>query len=207
VLDGAEAITCRPADLLSPEMDKLTEELLALSKEKNIPLSDDRIDDVLTYALFPQIGLKFLQNRGDASAFEPVPTLNDVEDSKPAPTVSSNEASVYTVSVAGQSFVVQVSEGGDVSHIQPVTNTQSASAQTSSSPASSAGEKLPSPLAGNIFKILVSPGQQVNEGDTVMILEAMKMETEISAPKSGVIGSIDVKEGDSVKVGQSLLTL
>ena len=207
VLDGAEAITCRPADLLSPEMDKLTEELLALSKEKNIPLSDDRIDDVLTYALFPQIGLKFLQNRGDASAFEPVPTLNDVEDSKPAPTVSSNEASVYTVSVAGQSFVVQVSEGGDVSHIQPVANTQSASAQTSSSPASSAGEKLPSPLAGNIFKILVSPGQQVNEGDTVMILEAMKMETEISAPKSGVIGSIDVKEGDSVKVGQSLLTL
>ncbi|WP_111637828.1 sodium-extruding oxaloacetate decarboxylase subunit alpha [Marinomonas shanghaiensis] len=207
VLDGAEAITCRPADLLSPEMDKLTEELLALSKEKNIPLSDDRIDDVLTYALFPQIGLKFLQNRGDASAFEPAPTLNDVEDSKPAPTVSSAEASVYTVSVAGQSFVVQVSEGGDVSHIQPVTNTQSASAQTSSSPASSAGEKLPSPLAGNIFKILVSPGQQVNEGDTVMILEAMKMETEISAPKSGVIGSIDVKEGDSVKVGQSLLTL
>jgi oxaloacetate decarboxylase alpha subunit len=207
VLDGAEAITCRPADLLSPEMDKLTEELLALSKEKNIPLSDDRIDDVLTYALFPQIGLKFLQNRGDASAFEPVPTLNDVEDSKPAPTVSSNEASVYTVSVAGQSFVVQVSEGGDVSHIQPVANTQSASAQTSSSPASSAGEKLPSPLAGNIFKILVSPGQQVNEGDTVMILEAMKMETEISAPKSGVIGSIDVKEGDSVKVGQSLLAL
>jgi oxaloacetate decarboxylase alpha subunit len=207
VLDGVEAITCRPADLLSPEMDKLTEELLALSKEKNIPLSDDRIDDVLTYALFPQIGLKFLQNRGDASAFEPVPTLNDVEDSKPAPTVSSNEASVYTVSVAGQSFVVQVSEGGDVSHIQPVANTQSASAQTSSSPASSAGEKLPSPLAGNIFKILVSPGQQVNEGDTVMILEAMKMETEISAPKSGVIGSIDVKEGDSVKVGQSLLAL
>ncbi|NLQ18157.1 sodium-extruding oxaloacetate decarboxylase subunit alpha [Marinomonas sp. M1K-6] len=207
VLAGAEAITCRPADLLSPEMDKLTQELLALSKDKNIQLADEQIDDVLTYALFPQIGLKFLQNRGDASAFEPAPTIGDVvdvsADKSVAASASAGEASVYTVSVSGQSFVVQVSEGGDVSNIQPVANTQSAPAQASDS----SGEDLPSPLAGNIFKILVSPGQQVEEGDTVMILEAMKMETEISAPKSGVIGSINVKEGDSVQVGRSLLTL
>ncbi|SHG04037.1 oxaloacetate decarboxylase, alpha subunit [Marinomonas polaris DSM 16579] len=207
VLDGAEAITCRPADLLSPEMNKLTEELLGLSKEKNIQLSDDQIDDVLTYALFPQIGLKFLQNRGDASAFEPTPTLDDIVDSKPAASASSNEASVYTVLVSGQSFVVQVSEGGDVSNIQPVANVPSAPAQAASVPAASSGEDVPSPLAGNIFKVLVSPGQQVEEGDTVMILEAMKMETEISAPRPGVVGSINVKEGDSVQVGQSLLTL
>ncbi|BDX03847.1 oxaloacetate decarboxylase [Marinomonas pontica] len=212
VLDGAEAITCRPADLLSPEMNKLTEELIGLSKEKGIELSDDQIDDVLTYALFPQIGLKFLQNRGDASVFEPAPALADVADvgasgnKQASGSESSNEASVYTVSVSGQSFVVQVSEGGDVSNIQPVVNVQQAPAQTSESPASS-GVDVPSPLAGNIFKVLVSPGQQVEEGDTVMILEAMKMETEISAPKSGVVGSINVKEGDSVQVGQSLLTL
>lgn len=208
VLDGAKAITCRPADLLSPEMDKLTEELLALSKEKSIALADDQIDDVLTYALFPQIGLKFLQNRGDASAFEPVPILDDaVVDSKPAASAAPNEASVYTVSVSGQSFVVQVSEGGDVSDIQPIGSVQGTPAKQSSAPTASPGENVPSPLAGNIFRILVSPGQQVEEGDTVMILEAMKMETEISAPRSGVVGSINVKEGDSVKVGQSLLTL
>ena len=207
VLDGSEAITCRPADLLSPEMEKLTDELVALAKEKNISLSSDQIDDVLTYALFPQIGLKFLQNRGDSSAFEPAPSIEDaVESTSVAASAPSSEASVYTVSVSGQSFVVQVSEGGDVSNIQPV-----ASAQTSpvpaSAPAQASGEDVPSPLAGNIFKVLVSSGQQVNEGDTVMILEAMKMETEISAPKSGVVGSINVKEGDSVQVGQSLLTL
>ena len=207
VLDGADAITCRPADLLAPEMDKLTEELVGLSKEKNISLSGDQIDDVLTYALFPQIGLKFLQNRGDSSAFEPVPTIDDVVDSKPTvASASSGEASIYTVSVSGQSFVVQVSEGGDVSNIQPVANTQASQVQASA-PAKASGEGVPSPLAGNIFKVLVSPGQQVEEGDTVMILEAMKMETEISAPKSGVVGSINVKEGDSVQVGQSLFTL
>jgi oxaloacetate decarboxylase alpha subunit len=206
VLDGAEAITCRPADLLSPEMDKLTEELIGLSSEKGIRLASDQIDDVLTYALFPQIGLKFLQNRGDASAFEPVPTLEDIIVDKPASAVSASEASVYTIEVSGQRFVVQVSEGGDVSNIQPAVSAASAPAQ-SATPVATSGEDVPSPLAGNIFKILVSPGQQVEEGDTVLILEAMKMETEISAPRSGVVGSINVKEGDSVQVGQSLLTL
>lgn len=208
VLEGAKAITCRPADLLSPEMDKLTEELLGLSQEKSIQLADDQIDDVLTYALFPQIGLKFLQNRCDASAFEPAPGQDGVTDSQlSADKTVSGEASVYTVSVSGQSYVVQVSEGGDVTNIQPVAATPSSPVQVSAPAAQSSGEDVPSPLAGNIFKVLVSPGQQVEEGDTVIILEAMKMETEISAPKSGVVGAINVKEGDSVKVGQSLLTL
>lgn len=203
VLAGEEAITCRPADLLSPEMDKLTEELVGLSKEKDIKLTDDSIDDVLTYALFPQIGLKFLQNRGDASAFEPVPSADDVVSA----TETSTEAGVYTVTVSGQSYVVEVADGGDISQIQPTGASAAAPAATAQPAPVSGGEPVPSPLAGNIFKVLVAPGQQVAEGDTVMILEAMKMETEISAPKSGVIGSINVKEGDSVQVGQSLLTL
>ncbi|MGJ8648707.1 MAG: sodium-extruding oxaloacetate decarboxylase subunit alpha [Marinomonas colpomeniae] len=206
VLDGAEAITCRPADLLSPEMDKLTEELVGLSKEKGINLASDQIDDVLTYALFPQIGLKYLQNRGDASAFEPAPTLSDVVDASAVPASSPGGENVYTVSVSGQDFVVQVTEGGEIGNIQSAV-ASSAAASSSAPAAVSSGEDVPSPLAGNIFKVLVSPGQQVEEGDTVIILEAMKMETEISAPKSGVVGSINVKEGDSVQVGQSLLTL
>src|SRR5690606_26445318 len=77
VLDGAEVITCRPADLLEPEMDRLATELKELAREKGIKLARDEIDDVLTYALFPQIGLKFLESRGDPAAFEPVPTGNE----------------------------------------------------------------------------------------------------------------------------------
>src|SRR5690606_12636041 len=71
VLDGAEPITKRPADLLEPELDKLTEELEAAAAERHF--AHRGIDDVLTYALFPQVGLKFLEHRGDASAFEPPP--------------------------------------------------------------------------------------------------------------------------------------
>ncbi|MCP3674769.1 MAG: sodium-extruding oxaloacetate decarboxylase subunit alpha, partial [Gammaproteobacteria bacterium] len=79
VLDGKEAITCRPADLLEPEMDKLTDELMALAKENGIRLADAKVDDVLTYALFPQIGLKFLENRDNPDAFEPIPTGEETQ--------------------------------------------------------------------------------------------------------------------------------
>ncbi|ADZ90038.1 sodium-extruding oxaloacetate decarboxylase subunit alpha [Marinomonas mediterranea] len=203
VLDGAEPITCRPADLLEPEVEKLTQELETLASEKGIALSNESIDDVLTYALFPQIGLKFLENRGDASAFEPVPTGEELVAKAP---VEAGPA-VYTVSVSGQSYVVEVTDGGDISQIQPVGSASAAPVAAAAPAPASGGEDVPAPLAGNIFKVLVSPGQQVQEGETIMILEAMKMETEISAPKSGVVGSIYVKEGDAVQVGQALVSL
>lgn len=206
VLNGADAITCRPADLLEPEVVKLTDELSALAKEKNIQLAAEEIDDVLTYALFPQIGLKFLQNRGDASAFEPAPTTEEAPVSN-TPVLKAQQANngpaVYTVNVSGQTFVVQVAEGGDVSNIQPAVAAPVAAPTANAT----SGEDLPAPLAGNIFKVLVAPGQQVEEGETVMIMEAMKMETEISAPKAGTISSVYVKEGDAVQVGQALLAM
>jgi len=66
---------------------------------------------------------------------------------------------------------------------------------------------LNAPLAGNIFKVLVSEGSQVQEGDVVIVMEAMKMETEVRAAASGTITSINVSEGDSVSTGDVLLTL
>ena len=66
---------------------------------------------------------------------------------------------------------------------------------------------IPAPLAGNIFKINVTEGQVVQSGDIVMILEAMKMETEVRAPEGGAVRSVLVKEGDAVQVGDALLTL
>ncbi|CSA67657.1 oxaloacetate decarboxylase [Vibrio cholerae] len=62
-------------------------------------------------------------------------------------------------------------------------------------------------MAGTIFKIQVEQGDEVAEGDVLIVLEAMKMETEIRAARSGVIQELHVKEGDSVRVGASLLSL
>ncbi|MBA4243017.1 MAG: oxaloacetate decarboxylase subunit alpha [Pseudomonas sp.] len=200
VLDGGEAITCRPADLLEAEMDKLTAELKGIAQEKGIKLAADEIDDVLTYALFPQIGLKFLENRGNPAAFEPAPT------GKEAPAREAGKPEVYTVEVNGKSFVVQVGEGGDIEGIKPVGGAASA-APAAAPVAAGGGEPQAAPLAGNIFKVLVQPGQAVEEGQLVIILEAMKMETEIRAFKSGTVGAVNVKVGDAVAVGASLLTI
>ncbi|MBL4826470.1 MAG: biotin/lipoyl-binding protein, partial [Spongiibacteraceae bacterium] len=73
--------------------------------------------------------------------------------------------------------------------------------------ASGGGEPVTAPLAGNIFKVNVSVGEHVQQGDVIIILEAMKMETEIRAVNAGVITSIGVKEGDSVAVGDTLVTM
>ena len=200
VLDGAQAITCRPADLLEAEMDKLTAELKGLASEKGIKLAENEIDDVLTYALFPQIGLKYLENRGNPDAFEPVPTGNEL------PAGSSAAApQAYTVAVNGKEYVVQVTEGGDISGIKPIGES-AAPAQAAAAPAGE-GEPQVAPLSGNIFKVLVSVGDAVEEGDVVMILEAMKMETEVRTQRAGTVASVDVKVGDAVAVGDTLLTI
>ena len=201
VLDGAEAITCRPADLLEAEMDKLTAELKGLASEKGIKLAENEIDDVLTYALFPQIGLKFLENRGNPDAFEPVPTGNEL----PAGAKSAGPEA-YTVSVNGKEYVVQVTEGGDISGIKPLGDAAAPAAATAAAPAGD-GEPQGAPLSGNIFKVLVAPGDQIEEGDVVMILEAMKMETEVRAVRGGSVVSVNVKVGDAVAVGDTLLTI
>ncbi|WP_286236865.1 sodium-extruding oxaloacetate decarboxylase subunit alpha [Neptuniibacter halophilus] len=203
VLDGGEAITCRPADLLEPEMDKLVDELKGLAAEKGIELTtgENEIDDVLTYALFPQIGLKFLENRNNPDAFEPAPTLEDAL-AMAAPKKSGPE--VYTINVNGQNYVVQVTEGGDISAVAPAA--APAAAAPAAAPAGDA-EDVAAPLAGNIWKVQVAAGQAVQEGDVLVILEAMKMETEVRAARAGTVSTVDVKEGDAVQVGDTLLTL
>jgi len=75
VLEGGKPISCRPADLLEDEVDKLTLDLTSIAAEQGFTLSDNLIDDVLIYALFPQVGLKFLKNRDNPEAFETPPWL------------------------------------------------------------------------------------------------------------------------------------
>jgi oxaloacetate decarboxylase alpha subunit len=206
VLEGAEPVTCRPADLIDDELDQLTDELVKIAGEKEIELADGEnlIDDVLTYALFPQVGLKFLENRGNPDAFEPVPTGMEQD-------VVTNEAGeeVYTVTVEGKSYVVTVQSGGEVSTIQPAAPEAEASPAPVAAPAASSGAGTPikAPLAGTIFKFHVTVGQSVAKGDVLIILEAMKMETEIRSSEPGIVADILVNEGDAVAVGDTLLIL
>lgn len=208
VLDGKEAITSRPADLLEAEMEILTVDLMEKAQSEGIKLASERVDDVLTYALFPQVGLKFLKNRGNPDAFEPAPTL---EVAKPAAAPAAQPATggveTYSVRVDGQVYAVEVGPQGQLTSVTPNTATVPAQPAAPSAPANSAAEAVPAPLAGNIFKVNVQPGAEVVEGDVLLILEAMKMETEVRAARGGVVQELNVKEGDAVTVGSPLLSL
>lgn len=213
--DGGEAITCRPADLLTNELAALTDEFYQKAKAEGIDVADEAIDDVLTYALFPQVGLKFLQNRNNPDAFEPMPTLEPAQNAQAASAApAEKKASVgnienYSVRINGQVYDVEVGPQGTITGVTPATPTVAPAAETqpTTTDPTASGDAVTAPLAGNIFKVHVSVGQQVAEGDILIILEAMKMETEIRAAKSGVVQQIAVKEGDSIAVGAPLLTL
>ncbi|UYG08246.1 sodium-extruding oxaloacetate decarboxylase subunit alpha [Halomonas sp. M4R1S46] len=210
VLEGGEPITCRPADNLAPEMDRLTAELKDKAKAEGIRLAEGEreIDDVLTYALFPQIGLKFLKNRDNPDAFEPAPQALQAgtQPGARAPATQGGapaDPETYTIKVNGKAYVVEVAEGGEIGQVQE----QGAAPAAPAAPAASSGETIAAPLAGNIFKVNVSVGDPVAEGDVVIILEAMKMETEVRAASAGTVSAVKVSEGDSVAVGDALVVL
>ena len=201
VLGNSEPIECRPADLLSPEFETQRSDLLAIAKKEGVTLKNE-IEDTLTYALFPQVGWKFIKNRNNPAAFEPLPT----ENNNPAkiPETSSSKPGVFTVEVGKQAYVVRVTEGGVISEPNIPVKSDEITQPESTSGATS---EVVAPLAGNVFTINVSVGQIIDEGDTVLVLEAMKMETDIRASVSGTVSEISVQAGDAVKVGDVLLTL
>ncbi|HDI3194759.1 TPA: sodium-extruding oxaloacetate decarboxylase subunit alpha [Vibrio cholerae] len=206
VLEGGQAITCRPADLLQDELDHLTKELLEKAQVEKITLADAKVDDVLTYTLFPQVGLKFLKNRHNPEAFEPAPGKEPAPVAT-APASSEPAAGIesYSVKVDGVVYDVEVGPQGQLTSVVPAGQ-KAAPKPTVATPTQGA-EVVAAPLAGTIFKIQVEQGDEVAEGDVLIVLEAMKMETEIRAARSGVIQELHVKEGDSVRVGASLLSL
>jgi oxaloacetate decarboxylase alpha subunit len=206
VLDGADPITCRPADLLSDELDRLTTEFLGLAKEEKLRVAADEVDDVLTYALFPQIGLKFIRNRDNPAAFEPAPGSEPEPVAAPAAAKATDSApEVYAVKVDGQLFEVEVGPAGSISAVREGSAAPVA-APAPAAPAG-AGEAVAAPLAGNIFKVVARKGSQVAAGDVLVILEAMKMETEVRAARAGLVADVMVKEGDAVAVGDPLVSL
>jgi len=198
VLEGAKPITCRPADLIDNEIESLTGELCTIANDEELELSENLIEDVLTYALFPQIGLKFLKNRDNPEAFEKEPGKEGRGDKVAV-------AERYSIAVNGKEYDVVVAPEGAVESFESVAKQHVTPAATPAvnTPAISVG----APMAGNIFKINVTPGQQVKDGEVILIMEAMKMETEVRSSHDGTIVSIEVKEGDAVGVGQALVTI
>lgn len=179
-----EPITCRPADLLEPELENARQE----AEEKGIANSEE---DVLTYALYPTVAEKFL--KGEAVA-EEIPTIEEN-------TGSSNSGvteipTSFEVEVDGEEFEVHVKPTGTM-----VIGTQEGG--ESDQPL----DGLKSAMQGMIVKLKVKVGDNVNEGDVVAVLEAMKMENDVKSDKTGQITQIYINEGDSVEKGDVLMKI
>jgi oxaloacetate decarboxylase alpha subunit len=206
VLDGAEAIICRPADLLAPEMDKIVEEVKRKAEAEGVKLSENIEEDALIDGMFAQIGWKFLQNRGNPAAFEPVP---NAESAVPAPIAPAPSATgpteTYTVNVDGKSFNVAVGPAGADITVKAAAPVGPDLVITP--PIVTGSGFVVSPLAGVILKVMVNVGSHIAEGDVVIVMEAMKMETEIRAKVAGIVTEVNVRQGDSVAVGDVLVTL
>ena len=117
----------------------------------------------------------------------------------------ANASGNYTVVVDGQKFNVTVAEGNADIQITPAADTAAAPAETAAAPAASGGgAEVPAVVNGNVWKILVSEGDKVTADQTIMILEAMKMEIDIKSPAEGTVQKIMVKPNDAVEEGQVL---
>ena len=211
VLEGAQPMTDRPADHIAPEMAKIEAEVVATAKEKGVKLAENTVDDALIVALFPQIAWKFLENRNNPAAFEPAPTaesaVQKTAEKSTAPAKAPSGSAVYTVELEGKAFVVKVSEGGDISAITPAAAPIAMPAPVSTPAPAAGGIPVTAPMAGNIWKVVATEGQTVAVGDVLFILEAMKMETEVKAAQAGTVRGIQVKAGDAVAVGDTVMTL
>ena len=126
-------------------------------------------------------------------------------------TVNPKEGKFFDVTVNGATYEVE-SENAPVAAPapQPAAAPVQAAPVTQAAPAAKpagAGEKVASPLPGVIIEISVKEGQQVKAGQKVAILEAMKMENEIPAPKDGTITDIHVHKGDTLQEGDPVVTI
>jgi len=200
VLKDSTPITCRPADLLTPEMDNLIAEVTKKAKQEGIKLAKNIEEDALINGLFAQVGWKFISNRNNPKVFEAKPNSNSTI-AAPVKTIVP-DIETYTVNVDGKVFNVTVGLGDEDLQITPITTNSKPNPVTSSQ-----GNVINSPMAGNILKVQVKVGDSINAGDIVLIMEAMKMETEVRSKFAGTVSTIKISAGDSVAVGEDLIIL
>ncbi|MEW6259760.1 MAG: pyruvate carboxylase subunit B [Thermodesulfobacteriota bacterium] len=233
---GENPITCRPAEVLEPELDKAKADVAGLAAD---------IDDVLIYALYPVTGKRFLQWKYGK---EPVPdevkpiTLEQVKareelikkalagklvekPEKPIPAKGDNLRK-FNVFVDNEFYAVEVEEIGGAPVVRsvqpaPVSAPPPQAPIPAAAPKAEAPKKavepvseqpadgtvLPAPMPGMIVRYEKNVGDSVSKGETVVVLEAMKMENALPAPVDGVIKAIGFKSGDSVQKGAALAVI
>ncbi|MCD4864140.1 MULTISPECIES: sodium-extruding oxaloacetate decarboxylase subunit alpha [Pseudomonas] len=207
-----EVIEGRPADLLSPELARLRAEIGDLAK---------REEDVMTFAMFPDIGRKFLEERAAGTlvpeALLPMPSADGV-----AAVGGQGVPTAFSVDVHGETYQVDItgiglkSEGKRHFYLSIDGVPEEVVFEASGDFVAEGGQRrrqaerpgdVSTTMPGNIVEVLVKEGDQVKAGQGVLVTEAMKMETEIQAPIAGTVTAVRVAKGDRVNPGEVLIEI
>ena len=211
-IGSEEVIDGRPADLLEPELARLREEIGSLAKSE---------EDVLTFAMFPDIGRKFLEER-EAGTLKPEELLPMPSGQGAAPVGGEGVPTEFVVDVHGESYRVDITgvgvKGDGKRHFylsidgmpeevvfEPL-NEFVAGSGGKRKQAGAPGD-VSTTMPGNIVDVLVKEGDTVKAGQAVLITEAMKMETEVQAPIAGKVKAVHVAKGDRVNPGEVLVEI
>ncbi len=194
-------MTCRPADKIEPEWDKMVEE----AKKAGGNGSDE---DVLTYAMFPQVAEKFFKTRANGPV-DAATTFAKKEVAAPAS--GSSKGGNYTITVNGTAYNVSSNGAGSITVNGSAYNVSvgaagSAPVAAASAPVATGGVDVKAPVAGTLLKQCVANGTKVTKGQTVIIIESMKMELEVKATEEGTI-TYSVAAGSQIQNGQVLATI
>ncbi|MCW8894360.1 MAG: biotin attachment protein [Sulfurimonas sp.] len=193
---GLDPTTEKALDLADADESKSLDTWIKRLKEEDIEITEENI---FIAAACQDKGIEFLKGKGELN-------VRKISQMKKEEGSSSMGNGNYTVVVDGQKFSVQVAEGD--ADIQ-VTAVDGESVAPAAPTVKTSGDiiEIKALLPGNVWKIVANPGQSVNEGDVIMILESMKMEIDVVAPKGGVIKSINVATNDKVVEGQVVAVL
>ena len=219
-IGNEEVIECRPADLIPDEMDKLREEINDLAKSE---------EDTLTYAMFPDLGREYLEQRQAGTlvpeALEPADSESNGGKKAATEFNVSMHGETYHVKITGKGYTTQdkrpyyISIDGVPEEVimEPLDEiglgegeggqARGASLSASGRPRATEPGHVTTSMPGNIVDVLVNVDDQVKAGDPILITEAMKMETEIQAPVSGVVKQVYVQKGDSVTPDETLIEI
>ena len=219
-IGNEEVIECRPADLIPDEMDKLRKEISDLAKSE---------EDTLTYAMFPDLGREYLEQRQAGTlvpeALEPADSESNGGKKAATEFNVSMHGETYHVKITGKGYTTQdkrpyyISIDGVPEEVvmEPLDEIglgegeggqpRGAGLSASGRPRATEPGHVTTSMPGNIVDVLVNVDDKVKAGDPVLITEAMKMETEIQAPVSGVVKQVYVQKGDNVTPDETLIEI
>ncbi|MEW8523668.1 MAG: sodium-extruding oxaloacetate decarboxylase subunit alpha [Candidatus Thiodiazotropha endolucinida] len=216
-----ELVECRPADLLQPELDRLYREIIPLAQCE---------EDVLSFAMFPEVGRKFLEER-EAGALHPEP-LEPIPSSADNSTAGIAAPTEFNINLHGESYNIKVTGAGHrgeaqrhfyftvdgvpeevlIETLSEVVLDGGAEGAVKDSiagkrPQPSAEGHVTTSMPGNIVEVLVGEGDKVEMGQPILVTEAMKMETEVQSPIAGLVKKIYVQNGDAVSPDETLVEI